>query len=188
MRVCLITSLTFNLIYLISSFRIIPNVANGKKKYRILYSTSYTSGVPGIQESFDVSFRTVVLLGMATYLLGLALGCLVLAPLSEMYGRRPIYLLTHALYAALILPVALAPNLAAILASRVFSGFFGSAVIASAPGTVNDVVSTKHRALAFSLWSLGAMNGPVLGKLFHLASPNPYRDGVFFFSMGLAHV
>lgn len=115
--------------------------------------------------SFDISDRTIALLGLTTYLLGLALGCLVLAPLSEMYGRRPIYVVTGALYAALILPVALAPNYAAVVASRIFSGFFGSATVASAPGTVNDLISSKHRALAFSLWSLGAMNGPVLGML-----------------------
>ncbi|PKX88823.1 MFS transporter [Aspergillus novofumigatus IBT 16806] len=131
----------------------------------ILYSTSYTSGVPGIQKEFGIESRTMVLLGLTTYLLGLAAGCLILAPLSEMYGRRLIYLVTTALFAVLMIPVALAPNLAAVLVSRVFSGFFGSATIASAPGTVNDVVSEKHRALAFSLWSLGAMNGPVLGPI-----------------------
>ena len=83
--------------------------------------------------------------------------------MSEMYGRRPIYILTSTLFTLLILPVALAPNYAAVLASRVFIGFFGSATIVSAPGTVSDIISSKHRALAFSLWSLGAMNGPVLG-------------------------
>lgn len=109
----------------------------------------------------------MALLGLTTYLLGLALGCLILAPMSEMYGRRPVYLVTMALFAVLILPVALAPNFAAILASRVFGGFFGSATVAIAPGSINDVVSHKHRALAFSMWSLGAMNGPVLGMNFH---------------------
>lgn len=132
----------------------------------VLYSTSYTSGVPGVQKSFNISDRTVTLLGLTTYLLGLALGCLVLAPMSEMYGRRPIYLFTSALFTLLILPVALAPNFAAVLASRAFCGFFGSPTIVSAPGTVSDIISSKHRALAFSLWSLGAMNGPVLGTKF----------------------
>lgn len=39
-----------------------------------------------------------------------------------MYGRRPIYIVTGALFAVLILPVALAPNYTAVVASRVFSG------------------------------------------------------------------
>ena len=119
----------------------------------------------------------MALLGLTTYLLGLAIGCVVIAPMSEMYGRRPIYILTSTLFTLLILPVALAPNYAAVLASRVFNGFFGSATIVSAPGTVSDIISAKHRALAFSLWSLGATNEPVLGinsvpyiKLMHRAN------------------
>ncbi|PLN79116.1 MFS general substrate transporter [Aspergillus taichungensis] len=130
----------------------------------ILFSTAYTSGVVGIQESFHAS-RTITLLGLTTYLFGLGLGCLVLAPLSEMYGRRPIYLGTTALFVVLVLPVALAPNLAAVLASRFFGGFFGSCPVAIAPGTLNDIISPQHRALAFSVWSLGSMNGPVLGPI-----------------------
>ncbi|KAI9933682.1 hypothetical protein MW887_008155 [Aspergillus wentii] len=131
----------------------------------ILYSTSYTSGVAGIQKSFKISSETIVLLGLTTYMLGLAIGCLILAPLTELYGRRPVYLITTALFALLIIPVALAPNIEAVFISRFFGGFFGSATIAGGPGSVNDVVSSKHRALAFSCWSVGAMNGPVIGPI-----------------------
>lgn len=118
-----------------------------------------------MQETFDGASRTVILLGLTTYLLGLALGCLILAPLSELYGRRPIYIVTTAIFALFVLPVALAPNLATVLTCRAFSGFFGSATIASGPGSINDVISPQHRALAFSLWGLGALNGPVLGTI-----------------------
>jgi MFS family permease len=98
-------------------------------------------------------------------MVGLALGCLVLAPLSEMYGRRVIYISTSILFTILILPVVLAPNFEAVVISRLFGGFFGSATVVAAPGTVNDVIHLEYRALAFSLWSLGAMNGPVLGTV-----------------------
>ncbi|KAE8418386.1 major facilitator superfamily domain-containing protein [Aspergillus pseudocaelatus] len=131
----------------------------------ILYSTSYTSGSPGIQESFDVTSRIVVLLGLTTYMIGLGLGCLVLAPLSEVYGRRIIYISTGVLFTILVLPVALAPNFEAVVISRFFGGFFGSASVVAGPGTINDIIHPEYRALAFSLWSLGAMNGPVLGPI-----------------------
>jgi len=39
----------------------------------LLYSTSYTATIPGIQKDFDCS-KTVALLGLTTYLLGLAAG------------------------------------------------------------------------------------------------------------------
>ncbi|KAL4889519.1 major facilitator superfamily domain-containing protein [Aspergillus ambiguus] len=131
----------------------------------ILYSTSYTSGLPGIEETFEGISRTVGLIGLTTYMLGMALGSLVLTPLSELYGRRSTHLVSITLFTILIIPVALAPNIPAIMVSRFFGGFTGSATVAAAPGSVNDVASGKNRALAFSCWSLGAMNAAVIGPI-----------------------
>lgn len=39
-------------------------------------------------------------------------------------------------------------------------------MIANAPGTIADITTDEHRALAFSLWSLGPFNGPVSGPVF----------------------
>lgn len=38
-------------------------------------------------------------------------------------------------------------------------------MIANAPGSVSDIVTENYRALAFSIWSIGPMNGPVTGPL-----------------------
>lgn len=123
----------------------------------------YTSGVDGMQKEFDVSSKIIVLLGLTTNLFGLAFGSVVLSSLSEIYGRRPIYLISVFLFGVLILPVALANSIEAILISRFFGGFFGGTMISSAPGSVTDVTDDQYRALALSCWSLGTMNGPVLG-------------------------
>ncbi|KAF2439536.1 MFS general substrate transporter [Karstenula rhodostoma CBS 690.94] len=131
----------------------------------VMYSTSYTSGIPGMLITFDVESKTDLVLGLTTYLAGLALGSVILAPLSEMYGRRPVYLIAVAMFVVLIIPCALAQNLATILAVRFFGAFAGAAMISNAPGTVSDIVSDDYRALAFSVWSIGPMNGPVVGPL-----------------------
>ncbi|KIW00089.1 uncharacterized protein PV09_08275 [Verruconis gallopava] len=131
----------------------------------VMYSTSYTSAIPGIMSSFNIDNETIPVLGITTYMIGLALGSVVLAPLSEMYGRRPIYLVAMAMFCLLTIPCALAPNLEAILITRFFGAIAGSALISNSPGTVNDIVTEEYRALAFSLWSIGPMNGPVVGPL-----------------------
>ncbi|KAJ5203634.1 uncharacterized protein N7498_004513 [Penicillium cinerascens] len=131
----------------------------------VVYTTMYTSGVDGIQKEFDVSSKIIVLLGLTTNLFGLAFGSVVLSSLSEIYGRRPIYLISVFLFGVLILPVALANSIEAILISRFFGGFFGGTMISSAPGSVTDVTDDQYRALALSCWSLGTMNGPVLGPI-----------------------
>ena len=124
-----------------------------------MYSTSYTSGIEGMMESFGIRSETLIVLGITTYLMGLAIGSLILAPLSEMYGRRPIYLVCIALFTVFIIPCALAQNLAMMLVFRAFGAFFAAAMISNAPGTVNDIVTEEYRALAFSVWSIGPMNG-----------------------------
>lgn len=131
----------------------------------VMYSTSYTSGIPGMMATFGIHSKTLVVLGITTYLAGLAVGSLLLAPLSEMYGRRPVYLIAVAAFTILIIPCALSNNLAQILVMRFFGAIAGAAMISNAPGTVSDIVSDDYRALAFSIWSLGPMNGPVIGPL-----------------------
>lgn len=126
----------------------------------VMYSTSYTSAIPGIEASFGTS-ETISLLGVTTYLLGMASGSVILAPLSEMYGRRPIYIIAMAIFTILVLPCALATSIEAILITRFFGALAASAMISNAPGTVNDIVVEEYRALAFSIWSMGPMNGPV---------------------------
>lgn len=69
------------------------------------------------------------------------------------------------MFCILTIPCALAKNLEAILVTRFFGAIAGSAMIANSPGTVNDIVQEKHRAMAFSIWSIGPMNGPVVGPI-----------------------
>lgn len=130
----------------------------------VLFSTSYTSAIPGMVAEFHLT-ESEGISGVTTYLLGMATGSVVLAPLSEMYGRRPIYLITMALFAILAVPCAVAQNIGTILAARFFVAFCAAAMISNAPGTVNDIVDEDNRALAFSVWSIGPMNGPVIGPL-----------------------
>ncbi|CAG8125037.1 unnamed protein product [Penicillium nalgiovense] len=129
-----------------------------------LSSTLYTSGIPGLQEDFHVS-KIVALLGVTTYLLGMGIGSIIFAPLSELVGRRPVYIASMIIFLLLLLPSALAQNIESILVSRFFGGFFGSALMSNSPASVNDIVSDRHRALAFGFWSIGPTNGPVYGPI-----------------------
>ncbi|EPE26017.1 MFS general substrate transporter [Glarea lozoyensis ATCC 20868] len=131
----------------------------------VMYSTSYTSSMPGMMKEFGVESEPVATLGVTMYLLGLAVGSLVLAPLSEIYGRRPVYIGALAAFCLLVLPCALATSLAEVLVVRFFGALAGAAMISNSPGTVSDIVDDSHRALAFSIWSIGPMNGPVVGPV-----------------------
>ncbi|KIV82321.1 hypothetical protein, variant [Exophiala sideris] len=131
----------------------------------VMYSTSYTSGMGKMQEEFGVQSETIATLGVTTYLFGLALGCLLLAPIAETYGRKPVYTICMTIFTILVIPAGLAHNLQSIIIIRFFGAIFGSAMIANAPGSIADMVSDEYRSTAFSIWSIGPMNGPVIGPV-----------------------
>jgi len=86
----------------------------------VLYSTTYTSSIPGLIKEFKVESQTVATLGVTTYLLGLGLGTLIFAPISELYGRKPVYIVCMLIFTVLIIPSCLATSLTEILVVRFF--------------------------------------------------------------------
>lgn len=131
----------------------------------VLYSTSYTAAIPGLMEAFDEGSEVIATLGVTTYLMGLAVGSLIVAPMSELFGRRPVYLVCMAIAMLLIIPCALATSLTEIIVVRFFGALFGAVMICNAAGTVADISTEDDRALYMSLWSIAPLNGPVTGPL-----------------------
>ncbi|KAG8529355.1 uncharacterized protein KY384_005991 [Bacidia gigantensis] len=131
----------------------------------VVYSTSYTSGLYGMMKDFQIDSEPVVTLGITTYLVGLAIGSMFLAPLSEMYGRKPIYVIAMSLFTLLIIPCGLATSLPEVIVVRFIGSLAGASMIANSPGTVSDISTEKNRALFFSIWSIGPLNGPTFGPI-----------------------
>ena len=77
----------------------------------ILYSTTYTTGISQMQHEFHITNEPIVTLGVTTYLIGIAVGSLILAPLSETYGRKWVYCINMLLFVLLVLPCALATSM-----------------------------------------------------------------------------
>jgi multidrug resistance protein len=131
----------------------------------VLYSTSYTAAIGAMMDEFNIASEAIITLGVTTYLFGLAVGSLLLAPISETYGRKPVYAVAMFFFVILVIPCALAKDMTTIIVCRFFGAVAGSAMIANAPGTVGDIISDKYRSTAFSIWSIGPMNGPVFGPV-----------------------
>ena len=97
--------------------------------------------------------------------IGIAVGSMILAPISEMYGRRPVYLASLVIFTLLIIPCGLATSLPEVVVVRFFGAIAGSAMVSNSPGTVSDIVTDEYRALVFSIWSIGPFNGPTFGPI-----------------------
>lgn len=63
-----------------------------------LASSMFAPGVPDVMAEFHQPFGLLSTFVVSVYVLGYAVGPLVLSPMSEMYGRLPIYHVTNVLF------------------------------------------------------------------------------------------
>ncbi|KAI4170642.1 MAG: hypothetical protein LQ343_004874 [Gyalolechia ehrenbergii] len=129
-----------------------------------LASSMFTPGIAQIAADLHTSSDVVV--GATTgFVVFLGIGPLILAPLSETFGRRKLYLICFSIFAVLQIPTALSPNVEALIALRSVSGFFGSVGIANGGGTISDMFHPSQRAGIFGWYLLGPLLGPTIGPL-----------------------
>ncbi|KAF2848801.1 MFS multidrug transporter-like protein [Plenodomus tracheiphilus IPT5] len=100
----------------------------------------------------------VAVLGLSMYILGLAFGPMTLAPLSEYYGRRPVYIVSYGIFLLLLLGTTYVESLGPFLILRVFSGYFASTTISNFGGTIADLFHHHDTGPAMS-WFLWAATG-----------------------------
>jgi MFS family permease len=100
---------------------------------RTFASSAPTAATVPITRTFDVPKEDGYLV-TSLFLLGYVLGPLFWGPGSELFGRRPIFLLTMFSYMLLHLGQALAPNIATLLATRFLGGFFAVAPLTNCAG------------------------------------------------------
>ncbi|KAG6849851.1 hypothetical protein H0H93_004345 [Arthromyces matolae] len=123
---------------------------------------------PGLEEvaiKYQITNSTVAALTLSIYLLSFALGPLLLAPLSEMYGRTWVLHIGNLFSLAFTIGCAFAPNAGALIGFRFLAGFSGSAPIACGGGSIGDLFSDRDRASAMAVYSLGPLIGPVVGPI-----------------------
>lgn len=130
-----------------------------------LASSMVAPGVPLILRDFHNSSYTIGSFVVSIYVLGYALGPLVIAPLSEVYGRVPVYHTCNVLFTLWTLACALAPDIGSLLFFRLCAGIAGSCPITIGGGSISDTFSQAQRGGAMALFALGPLMGPVIGPV-----------------------
>ncbi|KAJ9607440.1 hypothetical protein H2200_008513 [Cladophialophora chaetospira] len=153
-----------------------PRAWNGRKKMinvtiialmailTPLASSMFTPGISQIAEDLDTNEQKVIATTTG-FVICMGIGPLVWAPLSEEFGRRRLYISCFAVFTALQVVSAIAPNIDTLIAVRTVSGFFGSVGLANGGGTINDMYEPSQRAGVFGWYLLGPLLGPTLGPL-----------------------
>ncbi|CAG9989278.1 unnamed protein product, partial [Clonostachys byssicola] len=125
-----------------------------------------TPALPKIMEDFNQakndelsSFVTSI------FALGLAFGPLVFAPLSELYGRLPVYHVCNIIFVIFTVACAMAPTLGSLIAFRFLAGCFGSTPMTNGGGSVADMFLPEERAVIMAAFSIGPLFGPIIGPV-----------------------
>ncbi|BFZ57093.1 hypothetical protein PYCC9005_004143 [Savitreella phatthalungensis] len=127
-------------------------------------SSSYSSSLQGITMAFGVG-QTVAILGITLYILGFALGPLVFAPLSELYGRKPPIVIACFVFVCFEFAIATAENFQTLMLCRFFAGVAASCPLAVVGGAFTDMFDTDLRGSSIALFASLVFAGPFLSPL-----------------------
>lgn len=143
-------------------------------------SSAYTGGISQLLREFGISSE-VATLGVSLFVLGckhicrglsvysgltccaVALGPLIWAPLSELYGRQYLFIITFGALSAFNAGAAGSQNIQTLIVLRFFAGAFGSSPLTNAGGVIADLFPAAQRGVAMALFSAAPFMGPVLG-------------------------
>ncbi|KAI8965603.1 MFS general substrate transporter [Daldinia sp. FL1419] len=130
-----------------------------------LGSSMFAPGIPGIMVEFHETSSTIATFLVSVYILGFAFGPLFIAPMSEIFGRRPLYIYGNILFVLFSVGAALSTGTGMLMAFRLLMGLAGSVPITIGSGSIADVMPVEKRGRAMSAWALGPLLGPCVGPI-----------------------
>ncbi|KAM0812443.1 putative Major facilitator superfamily (MFS) profile domain-containing protein [Seiridium cardinale] len=129
-----------------------------------LATSAYTAPSAEVIETFAIS-ELVFELGLSAFILGFAIGPVVWGPLSELHGRRIVFLSTYLAFTLFTAGCAAAPNVEGLVVMRFLAGAFGSSPLTIAGGVLADIWPVEQRGLAMIFFSSAPLFGPALGPV-----------------------
>lgn len=125
----------------------------------------FAPGVPDIMREFKDDNENIATFVVSVYVLGFAFGPLLAAPLSEIYGRAPVFNIANILFIIATIITALSQNMPMLIIFRFLMGFAGSTPVTNGSGTISDMFPVEERGKAMAVWAMGPLLGPCIGPL-----------------------
>ncbi|KAH7912905.1 MFS polyamine transporter [Hygrophoropsis aurantiaca] len=118
-----------------------------------------------ISSEFGVS-REVAYLLVSVCMAGYVVGPLLFGPGSEVYGRRPVFIVAMAMYTLFHLGQALAQDMTTLLVTRFIGSMFAVAPLTNCGGVIADIWGPAQRGVATGFFMHSVFIGPtVLGPV-----------------------
>ncbi|KAA8652841.1 MFS transporter [Aspergillus tanneri] len=125
----------------------------------------FAPGVADVMRDFHTADRMLGSFVVSIYVLGYMVGPFLIAPLSELYGRLPLYHVCNVLFLVFTIACAVAQTLPQLMVFRLLAGVAGVCPLTIGSGTVADMIPKEKRAGIMAVWALGPIMGPVIGPV-----------------------
>jgi len=129
-----------------------------------LGTAAYLAGLPMAAEDFGIT-TAAAQLTLTVYIIGMALGQLVVGPLSDRLGRRKPLLIGIGAFVLLSASIAFAPTLEIMLVLRLLQGFAASTGMVLGRSIVHDVVQGDRAARVLNVITAAGLVVPALAPL-----------------------
>ncbi|KAF9871096.1 major facilitator superfamily transporter [Colletotrichum karsti] len=127
-------------------------------------TTSLLAAVPEIVSTYETS-ATVINISNAVYLAFMGLSAFIWGPYADIFGRRPAYLYSVALFLAFNIGTALAPRLELFFLFRALTAFQGTAFLILGSTCISDIYHPTERATSLGWFLSGVAVGPAFGPV-----------------------
>ena len=133
--------------------------------HRPLASSMFAPAIPQIMSEFHSHDDVLSSFVVSIFVLGFAAGPLILAPLSELYGRNIMLNITNLLFVVFTVACAVSSNLNMLIVFRFLAGCVGAAPLTIGGGTIADVMPPEKRGMAMAVFVMGPLVGPTIGPV-----------------------
>lgn len=130
-----------------------------------LVSNMFPTAVPQVLEEFKVSNQMLATFCASGFILGWTFGPLIVAPLSEIYGRYPVYIVCNILFIVFTVAQAVCTNMTQLIVFGVLSGIPGVCPITISGGVIADLLRQEERGVGVTLVFVGDLLGPLVGPI-----------------------
>ncbi|CZR50361.1 related to synaptic vesicle transporter SVOP and related transporters (major facilitator superfamily) [Phialocephala subalpina] len=130
-----------------------------------LCSSIVAPAVTFIDMEFHNTSSILSSLVVTIFVFGFAVGPLLLSPLSEIFGRRPVLTYANAFFSLWQIGCAKAPSLHTLIAFRFLGGLGASGCLTIGGGVIADLFPVEQRGLANAIFSVGPLFGPVIAPI-----------------------
>ena len=127
-----------------------------------LATDTYIAALPAMRDSLQTS-DTAVQLTLTACIGGLAVGQLLIGPVSDARGRRRIIIAATIAFVVMSVVCALATSIVVMIAARLAQGFAAGAAMSVGRAVVTDTFEGRRAAAKFGTLTAVSLIGPVVG-------------------------